>query len=252
MHPLVYPAMGLFALGVLWLNTLLIAAAALLHRRELGQHLRRLVEARRAGRLAEAEVGAGSGPDGAFVTRTVRQRGRAVTTGGPDRILLTEVSVELACHGGELRIDGTPRRIEAGRWDVWLAPSATGTRTRSDFDACFAEASTHKGLATALVQRVGAGARVYWLEGELLSAIDPVATLETRRAGLLAFAAVAILLAGGVTALALVPPVFGTVSTIGGALALLFFVLVQPAGVRVRNWAQRPSAQPLVELWQRP
>jgi hypothetical protein len=251
-HPLVYPAMGLLALGILWLNTLLIAAAALLERRALGGLLARLVEARRAGRLVEAEVDAGSGPEGAFVTRTVRQRGRAVTTGAPDRILLTEVSVELGCHGGTLRIDGAPRPIEAGRWDVWLAPSAAGSRAHPDFDACFAEASTHKGLATALVQRVGPGARVHWLEGELLSAIDPVAALRVRRAGLLAFAALTILVGGVVTAVALVPPVFGTVSTIGGALSLLFFVLVQPAGVWVRNWARLPSAQPRVELWHRP
>jgi len=48
-----------------------------------------------------------------------------------------------------------------------------------------------------------------------------------------------------------VPPVFGTVSTVGGALALAFFLLVQPAAVAARNAARTPDRQPVGGIWQR-
>ena len=38
------------------------------------------------------------------------------------------------------------------------------------------------------------------------------------------------------------PPVFGLVSTIGAALGLAFFLLVQPAGTALRDAVKLPSA----------
>ena len=46
--------------------------------------------------------------------------------------------------------------------------------------------------------------------------------------------------AAGCTALALRAPVFGPVSTVGGAACLAYFLLVQPAGTALRDFARAP------------
>lgn len=253
MPELLYPAMALLTLGILWLNTLLIAVAALKQRGQLGERLSALLAAREAGRLVEGEVTRGDGPDGAIATRTIHQVGRAMTVSGPDRILLTQAKAELERHGGEIAVGSSKRAIPAGgTWDLWLPRAAASARSLADFDAAFAKASTQKGLTTTAIQSVRVGQRVHWLEGELLATTDPIVELRSRRAGLIAFAIASVALCGVITAVALVPPIFGTISTIGGALGLLFFVLVQPAGVRARNWARVPSEQLLTATWQRP
>jgi hypothetical protein len=249
---LVYPAMGLLTLGILWLNTILIAVAALKQRSQLGARLSQLLAARAAGRLVEGEVTRGDGPSGALATRTIHQVGRAMTVSGPDRILLTQAKVELDRHGGEIAVGAERRAIPAaGRWELWLPREAASERSLTDFEAAFAKASTQKGLTTTATQSVRVGQKVHWLEGELLATTDPIAELRARRAGLAVFALGSIVVCGAITAVALVPPIFGTISTIGGALGLLFFVLVQPAGVRARNWARLPSEHLLVATWQR-
>jgi hypothetical protein len=249
----VYPAMGLLALGVLWLNTLLIAGAALQQRRELGRELSAIRDALTAGTLRRAMVKRGDGPDGVVLTRTVHQMGRAMTVTGPDRILFTEARVEIDVHGGALEVEGTVVEIvagdEAGR--VWLAPDTTLVRAITDFEDAFRAASTTRGLTTFSEQRVGVGTAVWHQPGVLLSLRDPSALIGERMRGLLAFAIVSIVLCAGITAVIFVPPVFGMVSTVGGALGLLFFVLIQPAGVRVRNWARLPDQQPTTATWQR-
>jgi len=245
-----YPAMGVLALGVLWLNTLLIAAAALAQRRALGPLLRSLRDARRDGRLVRANVQKGEGPSGALLTRTIEQVGRAVTTGSPDRILFTEASARHELHGGEL---GGGVVIEPGEAlaQVWLDGTATLRRALTDFDDAFRRASTTRGLPTSASSSVNMGDAIWFQRGEILASMDPVRTLRTKRMGLALFAIGAVVIGAALTVAILLPPIFGTVSTAGGAGALLFFLLVQPAGVKARDWARLPDEQPRSDVWQR-
>jgi hypothetical protein len=57
--------------------------------------------------------------------------------------------------------------------------------------------------------------------------------------------------AGACTAVALTPPAFGTISKIGAALCLAFFLLVQPAGTAVREAVRAPSRALLRGRWSR-
>lgn len=241
---LVHLAMGILCLGILWLNTLLIAAAALKQRAALGERLAAL-------QPVEGEIVRGDGPEGALATQILHQVGRAITTAGPERLLLTQARREVVRHGGLVKTAAGERALPAdSRFELWLEDE--GARDETDFARAFAAASTQKGLATATRAHLGAGRKV-WLDRDVLvSALEPRAEIVRRRTGLLAFALASVLLCAGVTAIALVPPVFGTISTIGGALGLLFFVLVQPAGVRVRNWARLPHERLHTSIWQRP
>src|SRR5262249_46481052 len=87
--------------------------------------------------------------------------------------------------------------------------------------------------------------------GLLVATMDPRAVLARRAALTVAFISGAILLAAACTAIALWPPVFGRVSTIGGALCLLFFLLVQPAGTALRDAVRVPSCALVRGAWKR-
>ncbi|MDP2316889.1 MAG: hypothetical protein Q8P41_28615 [Pseudomonadota bacterium] len=50
--------------------------------------------------------------------------------------------------------------------------------------------------------------------------------------------------AAACTALALTAPVFGTVSTVGGVACLAFFLLVQPLGTALRDYARADGVSP--------
>lgn len=246
-----YPAMGVLALGVLWLNTLLIAGAALTQRRALGSVADALARARREGTLIQASVTKGEGPEGALVTRTLQQVGRAMTVAGPDRILFTEALAQHAVHGGELE-GGAVLAPEEPLERVWLDGGAPLKRALSDFDDAFRRASTTRGLTTSASTAVRVGDVIWFQRGQILASHDPLRTVRTKRSGLLFFALAAVTVGAGLTAVILTPPIFGTVSTVGGAGALLFFLLVQPAGVKVRDWARLPDEQPRSDVWQRP
>lgn len=244
-----YPAMGVLALGVLWLNTLLIAAAALTQRRALTGLLRSLELARRDGSLVHVKVQKGGGEDGALLTRTLQQVGRAMTVSGPDRILFTEAAAGHEVHGGEL--EGVVVAAGEPLARVWLDATAPLVRELTDFDDAFRRASTTRGLATASRSVVGVGATIWFQRGQILATMDPSRAVRTKRGGLLAFALAIVVIGAGLTTAILWPPVFGTVSTAGGAGALLFFLLVQPAGVKVRDWARLPNEQTRSDVWQR-
>ena len=252
--------MGLFALGVLWLNALLVAAAALSTRARLVQIAEALRLARAAGELVSGRVVAVDGAD-ALGTRKVAQLGRAMTIPGPDRILFTDreighdvAAATLSTHDGDLRIEASDRA------EVWPAPDAIAVR-EDDFAKAWEAASTSKGHPSHASEKVGVPGELIWVRGRregsalvptLVSAMDPIAWCASARARLLAFAIGELALCGVVTAVAFVPPVFGVVSTLGGALSLAFFLGVQPMGVAERRRALTPARRPLGGLWQRP
>ena len=258
LEPLPYEWLGALALGILWVNALLIAAAAMHQRAALGALRHRLVEARRAGRLVSGVVEHGRGPEGALAVRRVEQMGRAMTVSGPDRILFTERSARGELFGGSVRTDAgevielEPRLDEV---EVWVAKGAPAQRAERDFESAWSRASTHKGFVSALEQPVVPGARV-WLErgggGVMVATIDPVADCTRKRELLGAFAVGVVVSCGVVSLVACWPPVFGTISTLGGVLGVAYFLAVQPLGTMVRDLARPARDQPVGGIWQRP
>jgi hypothetical protein len=252
-----YEWLGALALGILWLNTMLIAAAALRERRALGVVRASLADWRASGALVHGTIEEGRGPGGALAARHVEQIGRALTVAGPDRILFTDRGARAESYGGVLRTDGGETiEIEARAGEgveVWA--TAVPPAREGDFDSAFSRASTNKGLAASIELRVERGARA-WVhrDGDLLriTAMDPIAHCDRARARLAAFAAACPIGCGVVTAIALVPPVFGLVSTIGGALCLAFFLAVQPLGTAARDAARLPPRRLVGGTWQRP
>ncbi len=251
--------MGLVALGALWLNTLLVALAALSQAARvvrLRAALRSCLEAEALDEVAAhvtEQVGRRAGDDPSGHTVVFHDRAlRSELLGG--RVLVGADECTLS-KGGELQV-WVPL---AARRAVASCPSAHA------FDTTMKEAARARGWSRSVRASIGAGARV-WIgatreqaslvpgpAGSLLvSAIDPRPLLAGHATRLVAFAIASVGGAGFVTWLALVPPVFGFWSTVGGALGLAFFLAVQPAGTATRDAALLPHEAPLGGQWKRP
>lgn len=270
--------MGLLVLGILWVNTLLIAAVAwkragaLLARRSL------LTSPPPGFVLACGEVKKGNGPSGAIAASRVEQVGRAGAAEGS--ILFSDRVYQSEVFGGEVETDRGLITVEAApscehklaspspSTEVWLSPEgravAGACPSREVFDAAFADARKARGFSRTVTASVAPGARV-WIAGRsqggvmraddahglLVAAIDPRAWLLRSALLNVVFATLAIAAAGGVTALALTTPRFGLMSTVGGALGLVFFLLIQPAGTFIRDLVLEPSRAILRGEWRR-
>jgi hypothetical protein len=237
--------MGALALAILWVTTLLIAAAAL---KELGP-----LRAVRRRAWERGVVARGDGPGAAIAVRRVEQVGRATDAGEvhfSDRAYTGEIfggAVTLD-SGGELAIEPT-REAE-----VWPSASAlAGATSPPDGDAlgaALALAKKPKGLPRSVEARLGVGDVVFVAPGApTVSAIDPRAWAAKKAALVVAFTVAEISAAALATAVALVPPAFGLVSKIGGALCLAFFLGVQPLGTAVREAVRAPSRAALRGVW---
>lgn len=260
--------MGLGAMLVLWVNGLLVLAVAF---KQLGRVLgvsARLKRAQRDGRLVEGVVRAGA----PFAIRHVTQVGRALTVRGPQRILFTDGPQSFEVLGGVLETAEGEIRVEAaqpGLSEVWIgqerADSQSACPSGDTFDAAYVDASKYKGYRREVEVPVGDGDRVWVLgarDGEaltppeseplLVSMIEPVRWARSRAWVLGGFLLVAFTALCGVTALAVVPPRFGPVSTVGGILCVAYFLAIQPIATAVRDAIRTPARQPLGGTWQRP
>lgn len=255
--PLPYEWLGALALAILWVNTLLVAAAALQQRRGLGVLRARLAAARRSGALVEGIVEEGHGPGGALAVRRIEQIGRAMTVAGPDRILFTDRRASAESFGGRVRVgSGATLGIEAGiPLEVWIDDGAPARRDETDFDRAWSRASTHKGVVCICEQAIVQGARVFVdrsAEPLRIATMDPLAFVDRKRALLAAFAVFALLGAAAVTVVACWPPLFGPVSTLGAVLAVAYFLGIQPLGTSARDAARLPPERLLGGVWSRP
>lgn len=245
--------MGAFCLGVVWLNTLLIAAHVWQAQRALAE------DARKLGPVVFASVVA-SAEGASLAELRVAQVGRAITTGGPDRILFTEASRAARVHAGAVEASGA--RVSVTPADAARVWSFEAAGARADtFDAAFESASTNRGLRADLVVPVGAPGAKVWLAGEregdalrvrLVSDRDPASVVRAGRVRALAFIAASLAVLGGVTALALVRPWFSGLSTLGGVLAVAYFLAVQPLAVALREAIAPPEDRRIGGVWQRP
>ena len=270
--------MGVLALAILWVNTLLVAAAAAKEIAALSAWRRRLalLEGDSGAGLVRARVTSGAGPGGALAVHRIEQVGRAATNddGGRRVILFSDRSLASEVFGGTVTRDGIEIGIdiavEADGGEVWVSPSTLGTSAAcaSDeiFDVAFAAAKKAKGYPRTV--EAAATGEVF-LFGQLRSRGDGLALGPAKPGGLLVatfdprpwldrqIAFVALFIAGDLaiaaacSAVALWPPRFGLVSTLGGAACLGFFLIIQPAGTAVRDAVRLPSRASLRGRWMR-
>lgn len=191
----------------------------------------------------------------------VEQLGRAVTTPGPRRILFTDVQRRVEVQG---RAYGADETTQTPRVELWFSPAHTSrvASAPTDFESAYAEASRFAGFSRVLEVRPPANATL-WVtrypreaparpDRLVISDMEPV-QLAARQCWRGVGAMTATLAAGLVcTGLVLWPPAFGAVSTLGGVACLVFFLLVQPAGVAAEAALQAPSAWLVGGLWRDP
>lgn len=262
--------MGVLALSILWVNALLIVAAALKQAAAIAATLRRMGPRAGGGAsLLEARVVRGEGRGGAIAEHRIEQVGRAGAEGAVEAILFADRSYGGAIHGGVVSADGQEIAVApAAEGEVWVSRAevqeAAACPSDAAFDEALALARKARGFARTIEARVGAGARV-WLLGAverdasgalrvtpaLLSSVDPRAVCRSKLALLALFIAGVLAALAGCTALALARPHFGAVSTAGAALCLGFFLLVQPLGTAVRDAVRLPSAAITRGRWER-
>ncbi len=259
--------MGLLALGILWVNGLLVIAVAFKQLRVVRETGARFRRASREGRLVAGVVKEGE----PLAIRHVAQLGRAVTSGGAPRILFTDGPQSFEVLGGAVETaEGVVRVAPAqpGLSEVWVAPEraaeARACPSVELFEEAYGEASKYKGYARELEVPIRAGDRV-WILGDrdrdelrpseteplVVSMVEPLLWVSEKTLLLVAFIAGASLALCAVTALALQQPWFGTLSTIGGALCVAYFLGVPPIGTAVRDAVRTPARQPLGGTWTR-
>jgi hypothetical protein len=244
-----YEWLGILALGILWMNSLLVAGAALVELKRLAALRRRFDATMLRGRVVRGE-----GPNGELATQRIERVGRATDDG---RIIFADRSFSGSLLGGAVSLDdGRQVSLDPQDADVWIAPDdmAAASACPSDkaFDEAFEAARKARGHVRAITATIAVGAEVFVAEGQpvpgargsaapTLSTFDPRAWCGRKMAELCAFALLVVVLLGAITLVALWPPAFGVVSTVGAILAVAFFLLVQPAGTAMRDRVRIPS-----------
>jgi hypothetical protein len=255
-----YELMGVFALGVLWVNSLLIIGAALSSLRRL---LRRLGAWRRDGLMAATVVS-----EGVFARHEIEQTGhKAADDAGDIAIVFHDRNSNSSLLGGEIELDGERAVVEPGEdVEVWVTRdeqrAAAACPSAEAFAAAYKASRKARGHRRKVVTELGEGdaIRVHGVvrDGRLVAPVglplvvasfDPRSWCRRRVALILAFQLTVLGLVSGITFLALYPPVFGTVSTLGGMLGLVYFLGIQPIGVAVRESTRLPPDAPLRGSW---
>jgi hypothetical protein len=241
--PIPYPFLGIALLAVVWTAALLCALASVDYARKL------MARARELRGVREGTVASGEGPGGALAAHEVEQIGRAMD-GEPPAIVFSDKSYRGEVYGGTLTASGETFEVtHPGELEVWPDTETQAARAAitgdADLDALYKDARSAKGAPRVVRVPFGVGKKVFFASGPdgrltFLSAEDPSAFLSARVRAHLAFAFVELAICGALTALALHAPVFGKVSTLGGAGLLAFFLIVQPVGVSIEEASREP------------
>ncbi len=259
MPTLSYNWLGIAALVVLWVNTLLIVFAAWIERSDLVSWKRLLLSRDATGepRLRQQQL------DGIVAIHRVRQIGRAVV--GKQRT----IAFHDAQHEGVVYPDGPPG-TDVEVWPGGAHQASAGPKDPS-FDEMYARAKAFRGFERNLVFELGNGQKVWVLaasepeqgtssQGEprtiaydqqrqapgtrpaLISGVEPLGLVSKKLREVDVFIIASLVACAGVTYLCLVPPVFGgSISKLGGVLGLAYFLAIQPLAVAVRNRVRLPS-----------
>lgn len=272
--------MGLFALGVLWLNTFLVAAAALVRARELAARGRKLEE---NGSLEPGRYGLVRGrliapaEGGPVATTSLEQVGRHAA--GKRRAILWHDRRRISSvRGGAVDVAGVRLSLtpaEGEEAEAWLPDASVEEAARcagpTAFDELYPTAKKARGVTRTVTASLGDGDEV-WIAGRLeaegehrtlgpggpgeplvIARMNPREWAGGKTAMLVLFAPAVLLGAGLCTAVALWPPVFdGAISKAGGLLCFVYFLLVLPAGTRARDASLEPPRRFLRGRWDDP
>ena len=145
-------------------------------------------------------------------------------------------------------VDGEPG-------EVWVTAAAkrdaAACASRETLDSALTQARKAKGYARTVNVEVAAGQTVWTAEG-FVSTFDPASWAYRRVALVVAYQLFVLASVAAITFVATYPPVFGTVSTIGGVAGLLWFVLIQPLGVAAQEAVLLPHEAILRGSWTGP
>lgn len=272
--------MGVLALAIVWVNTLLIAASAFKDIASLLHRMASLVPwkaGRKGPALIYGRIEKGQGTGESIASQRIEQIGRSSADPNKKTIIFSDRSFTSTIFGGVFVPDKDAERpiqigpLESGA-QVWLPKSQLEQKaacpSAEHFDHAYEEARKAKGHLRTVEARIFAGQHV-WIAGEmeahentlklrpsktyglLISKLHPRRELRRRIALSLLTIILIFAAASGATALALSKPYFGTWSTVGGGLCLLYFLLVQPAGTALRNHIRLPHLAYLRGNWVR-
>jgi hypothetical protein len=253
--------MGMAALAILWLNTLLVVAATL---RPLLASLGRARRFRRQGIIAKTVD--------TIAEHRIEQVARRVQAAGRQALLWHDRNYGSVVLSGEIergdeRFELVP--CEGVEAEVWVSPARIKANAAcpslQSFDDAYKQAKGAKGYRRILRTAVDAGQRV-WVcgnikDGKLYGSetaplwVSTQCPLAWRRRHLLLwllFSLITVAVASAISFLVLQPPWFGRLSTLGGALGLVYFLLVQPAGVAFRDATLPPNRAAVGGRWLAP
>lgn len=258
----------LWALGIalvtLWTNTLIIAGEALLRIRWIRRH--RPIRPWDGSRVGTALIRGTIKSQGPLGVHRIEQRGRLTkdhSVAWHDRSYTSEVPggvVETAF--GPVTVPTTEQAEVWPRLDAQQAAAGEDDNTRLADPDTAAMAKRAKGILRTVEVRYDEGDEVFVLgrisPGQdgwtleplpagpiVVSGEDPTLWSRKSRIELFGFAWGAVGLCGLLTAGAVAPPAFGLRSTLFGAACLLYFLLVQPAGVWMRGRTIEPAFRKL-------
>ncbi len=261
--------MSAVALLVLWGNTLLVALAAVRNLRSLRDFVRGARPLELANLPSGAHVGwfraHASEPVGVLMIHQLGRLGGGLSIIWHDKRAESR-SREVKLTAGELEVLVPARSEHVAVWlDAETMRAAAACPSASEFDLATAGARKPKGFERTVELSLSGDVFVLGTVqvGEtialapsperplVLSAFDPTELVARRtKVVLFLFIPAIMLLAAGCTWLAMSPPVFESwLSKLGGLLGFIFFLLVLPAGTRLRDFLLPPHRQFLRGVW---
>jgi hypothetical protein len=254
--------MGVLALWVLWVNTLLIAGAALIDLRRLGSGVRGV-------RVLRGRIEAASSEGSPFAQLSVSRTGR-IADGPTLSIQFGAQKPESSLHGGTVRVGETAMLVREVPCRVWLDPEIIAHKlahfTEAELPEAEEAARKRRGLQRTTDLPLEVGDDVY-LAGRfeqtesglvasasdnaplLVSTIDPRAFIARQTAKTVSFLVAMVLVLALITGLASSEPLFGPLSKLGGVLGLAYFLLVLPAATWLRERTAAPDRRSYFGYW---
>jgi hypothetical protein len=248
-----YGWLAIGALVILWSNTLLVVLAAARPVRQLLDYRSRFASGG-CGEVIEGDP---------IACHVIAQTGRRASDDSERRGILFHDAAHhsrfaggsISAEGGGLtRFDGLPDDslevwIDELRWrDIVAELQTTG------FDEAYAAACKARGFRRDITCPLGVGDRVWFSalddpDRALVASFDPLPWCRARLLEAAGWLTLMLALLAGITVLLFWPPIFGAVSTAGGGIAIVYFLLVQPAGVMLRDALAPPSRTMLRGSW---
>ena len=267
-----YEFMGAIALWVLFVNTALIAGAAIIDLKRLRRPyggFRRLGEGELGSGVLVGRVEATNGESPAFARLSIHRTGRLAD--GPTLGIQFGAQAPVSTlFGGRVGMGESSVEVSAGPGRVWLDPKAIDSElarfAESELPEAEDAARRRRGLQRTTELDLQVGATIYLagrlerqgqdlvLRGSeeepiLASAVDPKRFVDAQTAKVLGFLGAMSLVLALVTRLALSEPLFGPLSKLGGVLGLAYFLLVLPAATWLRERTAAPDRRSYFGLW---